>query len=332
MEQGLLIGVDGGGTRTTAVAVRADGTVLATATGRGINYRNIGMDAARANLRAVVDALLARCAAAGYAHLCVGLSALDQEADEATRRAFAGDAFPPGTMELQSDAYIALMGATLGEPGAIVICGTGAMILLLDADGTQHVAQGWGHALGDVGSAYTLAVEGLRAAISAWEGLGEPTRLTDATTRFYGLHAPRELIERIYAPLPEPDRIAQFARAVLAEASAGDPVAHGIVTRNIRTLAHLCALLMAAHPEARRVGIYGGVFSHHPWVQRLFSEALCARHPDAQVGLPAYPPEVGAVLHSLRLRGALTPQVLARIAQTHAQAARTAPEIPRRGR
>ena len=37
MEEGYLIGVDGGGTKTKAVAARTDGTVLATAVGGGLN-------------------------------------------------------------------------------------------------------------------------------------------------------------------------------------------------------------------------------------------------------------------------------------------------------
>lgn len=318
MASDLILGVDGGGTQTAVAAVRPDGTVVATATGDGVNYHNIGMEAARENLAAVVEAVLSRCGETAYDRLVLGMSALDHTADADTVRRFAGDRFDPARMDMFSDAYVALLGVTLGEPGMVVICGTGSMILLLDGEGRQHVRHGWGAVLGDAGSAYTLAVEGLRAAIRAWEDMGPATSLTAAAMAYYGLSAPRDLIERIYAPSPVSERIAQFARVVLREAEQGDTVAAEIVRENLAYVARLSAKLLAAHPEAARIGLQGGVFLHNAWVRSAFKAALRACGVSAPIGLPAYPPEIGAALHCLKARGALTPAVLDRIRDTQA--------------
>ncbi|GHU82939.1 ATPase [Clostridia bacterium] len=317
---GLVIGVDGGGTRTLAVAARADGTIVGRAAGRGVNYHNMGIDAARDNLWETVAALLRVCGATGYDRMVLGMSALDADADAETVRRFAGDRFDPATLRMHSDAYIALIGATLGEPGMIVICGTGSMILLLDGDGRQHVSLGWGALLGDAGSAHTLAIDGLRAAIARWEEMGPATALADAVLRVYGLTEPRALIDRLYAADASADKIAQFARAVLDTAKAGDPVALGIVQGNMQYLAQKCGLLLGRHPEALRVGISGGVFRHQAWVGDLFRGALRSLVPGARVEPPDYPPEVGAVLCDFLARGALNEQVLRRARESEGEA------------
>lgn len=60
MEEGYLIGVDGGGTKTKAVAARTDGTVLATAVGGGLNAGQIGAGRAKENLLGVLKRLTGR--------------------------------------------------------------------------------------------------------------------------------------------------------------------------------------------------------------------------------------------------------------------------------
>ena len=309
VDRGLLIGVDGGGTHTRAIAVRPDGSIAAAAAGSGMNYHNIGLAAARKNLQAIVDELLARCGASSYARLTVGLSALDSAADDETRARFAGDLFDAEKLDLESDAYTALMGVTLGGPGAITICGTGSMLLMLDENGVQHVSGGWGHALGDVGSSYTMAVEGLRAAINAWEGTGAATKLCEEALQFYHISAPRALIDKVYSPSVEPGRLAQFARVVLSLALE-DMVAYDIVRGNMTRLARQTVALLKGHEGISRIGVYGGVFQHNPWALSCYAEEIRKSRPCASISLPEYPPEAGAVIHAFIREKALTDEVL----------------------
>ena len=314
MGSGLIIGVDGGGTRTVAVAAQADGTLVGCAIGPGVNYNhNIGMEGARENLRKTVDALLVRCGAQDFDRLLLGLSALDQDADSETVRSFAGNCFDPAKLRIHSDAYVALIGATLGQPGTLMVCGTGSILLQLDAQGQQHVCLGWGTLLGDPGSAYTLALEGLQAAIAAWEQIGPETALTAATERYFSLSAPRELIDRIYDEGMAPDQIAQFARPVLAAAEQGDTVALGILHDNMRRLGAKCAQAIGEHPDTVRVILHGGVFQHSPQARALFVEELSAHKPDAWIAPSAYPPAIGAVLCHFLEKGSLDASVRDRI-------------------
>lgn len=313
MEDGLIIGVDGGGTHTVAVAARSDGRVIAATRGASLNYHNIGMPCARERLHALVTQLQSRCGGAAVRRICVGMSALDSPADEATKRKFAGDRFAPGILDMQSDAYIALMGFTLGAPGVIVVCGTGSMLLMMDAHGNQHARGGWGYLLGDPGSGYTLARMGLGAVIEQAEGLGPQTCLTDEALAYFDVTAPRGIIDRVYAEGFTPDKLAGFAKCVLRAAQSGDAPSCAILRENMRTLAQQAAMLIKAAPEASRVGLYGGVFLNSAAARAAFEDALLLRAPAACVCLPKYPPELGALIHCLRAEDSLTEDALRRM-------------------
>lgn len=315
MDERLLVGIDGGGTYTKAVAARPDGTVVSMAQGPGINYNNIGVKSARENLRTLL-AGMPQVAGHGIRRICAGLSALDAPASQETIAMFAGDAFDPATLDLQSDAYIALMGLTLGGPGLIIICGTGSMLLAVDAQGNQHVMGGWGYLLGDTGSSHALAVEGLRAAIDGWEGVGKPTALMQAALNHYNVTSPRALIDRIYAPEETPASIAQFAREVL-RLQASDAMAAGIVARQMEHVALQASQLMNRSPEIRQVGLYGGIFAHNPKVYRMLEQMLLSLQPAASIATPPYPPELGALIYLFRQSGTLTADVLARMQESY---------------
>ena len=314
--RGLLIGIDGGGTHSTAVAAWPDGRIAAVAHGGGMNFHNVGVDTVRARLEALVAELCEK-AGAPAEKICVGMSALDGPADEKTLGQFAQGSLSRAQLDLQSDAYIALMGLTQGQPGVIVICGTGSMLLLVDSRGAQHPGGGWGYLLGDAGSGYTLARAGLMAAIDCAEGVGEATPLVEDAKAFFRVENLRGLIDVIYAPDFTPDRLAGFARCVLARAAEGDGVACDILSTNMARLARLADTMIARHPEAARVGLYGGIFAHSPEARSLFTERLTALNPDVQVCAPEYPPELGAIIHLLERKGAITPQALALLKSTY---------------
>jgi len=307
--QELLIGIDGGGTHSTAAAAFPDGRIAAVAYGGGLNYHNIGVENVRRNLEDMVTDLCEKTGAE-VGRICVGMSALDGPADGETTDLFTGGRIAAGTLDLQSDAYAALMGSTMGGPGMIVICGTGSMLLMMDSEGIQHAGGGWGYLLNDAGSGFTLAREALLAAIDAVEGIGPETPLLGDAMAFFGAEKPRGLIDRIYAPECTPDRIAGFARYVIERARAGERIASGILERNMRRLARLAAAMMQRAPEACCAGLYGGIFVHSPQARAIFETAIMELFPGATVKAPEFPPELGALIHLFKQRGTLSEEIL----------------------
>ena len=313
----LIIGVDGGGSKSIGAAADESGRVLAVYRGGGTNSYQIGAEQARRNLKEIVDALERACGGA-CTLLSVGLPSLDTTADEKTLRNFAGDVFDPERLILESDACMALEGMTGGDRGMIVICGTGSMALLDDGTG-QRVAGGWGYLLGDPGSGYGIAMAGLRAAIRAWERTGPETGLADRALAYWSIKQPRDLIELIYDPACGPDTVARFAGEVFALAEAGDGAALGIIREETRSVAWQAASLLQNAQGVEKVGLYGGIFQHQPLARRLFADALRERLPDRTIQIvnPVYPPEIGAVIRGLKRLGTLNAEKLAALKTTY---------------
>jgi len=315
MSNGLLIGIDGGATHSTAVAAWPDGRVAAVAYGDGLNFNNVGVEKVRQRLEDMVRELCEKTGA-DVDCVCAGSAALDFPADTDTTRKFTG-LLSENQLDLQSDAYVALMGLTRGQPGMIAICGTGSMLMLADAAGEQYISGGWGYLMEDAGSGYTLAREGLLAAISAVEGTGPETAITGHALRYFSVNELRDIITKIYSPDFTPDKMAGFARYVLEAAGHSDTVSIEIITRNMSKLAAQAAELFKKAPGAVRIGLYGGIFGHSALAREAFEKALHVRMPEAVICVPEYEPELGAVIHLLRKRGLLTDDALNNLKETY---------------
>jgi N-acetylmuramic acid 6-phosphate etherase len=120
-----------------------------------------------------------------------------------------------------SDAVIAHAGALDGQPGVVLIAGTGVVALAIDADGAWRTADGWGSWLGDEGGGAWIGAAGLRAALRAHDGRGPSTALLDAARARFG---PPNTWP---AQLTDAAAVASFAPDVLA--ACRDAVALAIV-------------------------------------------------------------------------------------------------------
>jgi N-acetylmuramic acid 6-phosphate etherase len=128
-----------------------------------------------------------------------------------------------------SDAVIAHAGALDGEPGVVLIAGTGVVALAIGADGALRTVDGWGPWLGDEGGGAWIGAAGLRAALRAHDGRGPSTTLLDAARARFG--AP----ETWPAQLNGAAALASFAPDVLA--AEGDAAARAIVSAAAEALA-----------------------------------------------------------------------------------------------
>ncbi len=128
-----------------------------------------------------------------------------------------------------SDAVMAHAGALDGEPGVVLIAGTGVVALAIGADGALRIADGWGPWLGDEGGGAWIGAAGLRAALRAHDGRGPSTTLLEAARARFG--AP----ETWPAQLTDAAALASFAPDVLA--AQGDAAALAIVSAAAEALA-----------------------------------------------------------------------------------------------
>lgn len=232
--QPLFLGVDGGGSKTLAIVVDAQGHERGRGQAGSGNHVVAGVRRASAHIH---EAARAAATAAGatlpVARAWIGLSGVDIPADHALLYPSLKDV--AGVTRLTNDAELVLSGLHQGI-GVAVVAGTGSIALGRGPDGASARAGGWGHVLGDEGSGYEIGRAALVAAMRAADGRGTPSLLTSHITQRWGASTPAELMERVYHGNGKVD-IAALAQVVFLAAREGDPSARGIVRRASAELA-----------------------------------------------------------------------------------------------
>jgi N-acetylglucosamine kinase-like BadF-type ATPase len=254
-----FLGVDGGGTKTDLAIVDATGAVIARRQGPTSNQAAVGFAEASG---ALVELIAETAAEAGIRVPItagwIGLAGSDRPEDRAAfARALAALV---DDLRVTNDAELVLSG-TPGGTGIALIAGTGSIAFARTEDGVTGRSGGWGHIFGDEGSAYRIAVDGLRAVAAATDGRGPETALTAALTAAWGAGTPPQLIRRVYAPDVKKADIAATAPVVLDAAEAGDAVARGILCRAGDDLAELVLSLARriSFPDPPPIACTGGV-------------------------------------------------------------------------
>jgi glucosamine kinase len=241
-----FVGIDGGGTRTDLALIDERGSLLARLHGATCNQSVVGFDAAVAVLSSLIDRAMAGAnldlpVSAGW----IGMAGADRP-DDRSRFARALQSRCSG-LRITNDAELVLSGTPQGT-GIALIAGTGSIAFARNEHGASGRSGGWGHVIGDEGSAYMVAVDGLRAVAAEADGRGPTTRLTADLLTWWRVDQPQLLIPRIYDPTVKKADIAASAPVVVAAAEAGDQVASGILQRAGEDLANLVASLTARVP------------------------------------------------------------------------------------
>lgn len=298
-----FLGVDGGQSSTTALIGEETGRVAGM--GRGGPCNHVSSAEARTRFsKALGGAIGAALHAAGiteanFETACLGLSGGPADKDALVR-----DLVPAQKYSITSDAVIALMGATAGEPGVIAIAGTGSIAFGRNAEGRTARAGGWGYAFGDEGGAFDLVRQAVRAGLRQEEGWGAATTLREALLKATGAPDMNDLVHRFYTPEYPRARIASFAKLVDETARNGDAIARDILHGGAQALATFVAAVrrqLFHRSEHTRVSYIGGVFESAMLRERFTMlvelEGSCRLEP------PAYGPAAGALIEAYRMAG-----------------------------
>ncbi|HZO71956.1 MAG TPA: BadF/BadG/BcrA/BcrD ATPase family protein [Ktedonobacteraceae bacterium] len=247
-----FLGVDGGGSKTLAIIVDAQGNQRGQGLSGSSNYAAVGLSQAVAHIGSAVEEAAREAGCTLPLHAAwLGLAGIDRQDDCETLlphlRSLAE------IVRLTNDAEL-LLSALDNAVGVALIAGTGSIALARNAQGSIRRAGGWGHILGDEGSGYDIARRGLQAATRAADGREPGTMLLALITQHWNLTSPDGLIDKVYHAANKAD-IAQVATLVFAAASSGDSTAREIVRQAAQELA-LAAITAEANVGAN-VGATG---------------------------------------------------------------------------
>ncbi|MEW6494494.1 MAG: BadF/BadG/BcrA/BcrD ATPase family protein [Cyanobacteriota bacterium] len=309
----LVLGIDGGGTKTACVLMDDTGQVLGRGEAGASNYQSVGKQVAFFSLQSAITQAIAAMGTVQVDAIGLGLAGVGRPTDIEVVQMFVQQlqvsesvpitwALQPSNVVIGNDALIALVGG-LGHPvGIVAIAGTGSIVFGRNSQGDTKRVGGWGHLLGDAGSAYHLAVSGLRAALKAYDGGGLATTLQERFREHLGLLNLEEVVNVIYQQGWSVKDIAALAPIIAQEAVWGDEVSLSIIEDAVKELVQATQVVintLFSPSEIFEVVTTGSVWSNVGLMREKFAASLVQQKPLVKVVFPRHEPAYGAGLLAL---------------------------------
>lgn len=292
-----VLGIDAGGTKTVCQLADERGEVLAEARRGGANLQAAGELDVEKVLHGVMNEVLGDTDLTPAA-ICLGIAGVDRPEDSAVVRGIMKRIGYKARVLVVNDALVALEAGAAGQPGVVVIAGTGSIAYGRNAHDEAARAGGWGYVLGDEGSGYWIGRAALRAVLRQSDRRGPVTRLTTLLLEHFQVAHAQDLIHQVYHPALRPTAIAALAQCVQQAFTAGDAVAIGI----LRGAAD--QLEASAMSVARRLDLVGtqfpfvlagGMFRAVPWLHDELDRRLTLASPKSRTFVLDVEPAAGAV-------------------------------------
>lgn len=299
------LGVDGGGTNCRAIITNDEEQVLGEGHAEAANLIRVGLERAVGN---VTKSVIEACRQAGIelsqiTAACIGLAGVSQPDYHRQMLSELKKALPIPQITLETDARVALAGATGNQPGIVIIAGTGSIACGINARGRFARAGGWGPIMGDEGSGSYIGRRALEAVMMSYDFRGEATSMTAPVLSHFGVSSPPELTTAIYDTSSKEKgevqaKIAQLSRIAVTAAEKGDSVAQEILHDASEELAKTTIAVveqLRMEQETFRVAYVGGVFEAGELILKPLREAINKVAPKAELSPPMNPPVIGAV-------------------------------------
>jgi N-acetylglucosamine kinase-like BadF-type ATPase len=305
----VVLGVDGGNSKTIALVARLDGTILGWGrSGCGDIYGAASPAVAIETLSQAVGTALEQSVieASALSAACFSLAGADWPEDFAFLQAALEQRGFGHKIQVVNDAMGALRAGSTDGTGVVVACGTGAAVGAKSADGHIWHSSFWQVIQG----AGQLGHKTLRTIYESDLGIQAPTTLTNRVLDYFGQSSVEQLLHLMTAretTHPSYLEISQISRLLLDEAERGDMIAKRIVVE------HGAALGDYVVVAARKVGIectpftlvlMGGVLRHP---SSILTDAIIERvrhtSPEIQPIASRFEPVIGALLLALEDAG-----------------------------
>lgn len=277
----LLLGVDGGGSKTLALVAALDECAEMQVLGRGrggpSNLRLSGKEQSLNSLDQAIDEALIDAGMPGrhldYAVLALaGSTSPDVQSDV---KSWAQSRKLSTHLDVVHDALPVLANGTPNGWGIALIVGTGSVAVGVDSLGNSVTKGGWGHWFGDKGSGFYLGYKALAAVAEASDEIGPETLLSPLVLERLGAENTRSILREVTAGSDTRRAVAALAPLVLDAAVRHDEVARRIVQGAVAEAVKLVAAVSKAlaFEEPFPLALAGGVVCN----SQLFRDELLIR-------------------------------------------------------
>ncbi len=296
-----FIGIDGGGTKTKCVLCDESLNVIFQTQAGPSNFLTIGTEP----VAETIINLIAECCnhtnikSSQIDSIVLGTTGAGRENDAMKLENAVVDKVKSSEMGIKtfkvvSDARIALEGAFAGQPGSILIAGTGSIMFGKDDEGTIHRVGGFGRLIGDEGSGLSIGRKGLNLLAKYYDGRGKDTALRNKVEKSFGIYEQSQLISKVYS---DQFNIQDIAPLVIQSAAEGDNLCKEILDDETNEiLLHIIAMHKKLKDEEMKIVFIGGTITNENEYSKLLNEKIATFLPKILIQQPEYPPEIGAAI------------------------------------
>lgn len=297
----MLIGLDGGGSKTKCVLCNGSLDILYSTTSGPSNFLTAGID----TVTQTITELIIECCTnqnidvTEIDRIVLGTTGAGRESDALKLEESVLNAFEAQKIHLKdflvvSDARIALEGAFKGGSGSILIAGTGSIMFGKSEDGKIYRVGGFGRIIGDEGSGLTIGRKGLGILGKYFDGRIKETLLKEKIEKQFEISNQEQLINKVYSDFVQPQLIAPLLMEAAAE---GDKYCQEILDKESdELLMHIMAMQEKLGDDNMKLAFIGGIVSNNNPYSNMLKEKIKLYLPHIKLQNPDYPPEIGAVI------------------------------------
>ena len=301
----IVVGVDGGGSKTRVMVGTAEGEVLATVEGpksaivpgEASHSANVIADLV---VRAIAE--IAQPGAVLPRVLYCGVAGTGREEERRALQAALDAKELAEEVVVDSDGLIALYDALEDRSGILLVVGTGSIAYGRSPAGEIVRCGGWGPTFGDEGSGGWIGRRALSIVAASSDGREPPTALLFPILAATQCEDVQDLIP--WAAAADARAFASLVPAVFSTAAAGDPRANALITLAAEELVlHVRALARQLFTDERAavaVAFSGGLMDKASPLRKRLEQRLKSPVPGAQIRSEEVLPARGALRAAAR--------------------------------
>lgn len=301
----LLLGIDGGQTSTKACLYDHENSTCLFASGPSIDHMLTfnGQVKTKQAIQQTLQVLLVQAKLIRKVDMAfISISGVHKEHEDLIK-SWVAECVQVDAFMIEGDVKANLSGASNGKNDGVLIIAGGGSIGYYFGDRREFVAGGYGHILGDEGSAYWIGLQSIKAGIRDSEARGKRTVLHRQVLDYFGEESFWGIKKRIHADIIQRSDIAQLSMLVEQAANQGDEMAQAILQQAGEELGGLAiSVLRQAREDDSTLNLdnvytTGGVF-HSERVVTSMMDTIHRYDASVRISKPQFPPVVGAIILS----------------------------------